>query len=94
MHNGVLALEHLGFKYDEDFVRLTFTNGGVIPRDEVEVITYGRRALLTVRSRRGRGWHMVFWDGRKGYDPSPYHRRHKIPILERECIAIYLFNET
>lgn len=93
LHNGIRALEHLGFRYERDFIKISMTSGEAIPRDEVEVLTWGRRAMVSVRSRTRDGRHMCYWDGRQAFDPSPFHRRHKVPVLERPVYAIYLFRE-
>jgi hypothetical protein len=96
LHRGIQALKHLGFTYFDDgprsFIQVDFLDRSPTP-NELEVLTWGRRAMLSVRSRRGRGWHMVYWDGHRGYDPSPFHRRNKTPILSRQCRTIYLFRE-
>lgn len=92
--DGIRALEHLGFRYDRDFIKVSLTSGEAFSREELEIMTYGRRALLTVQARtREQGRHMCYWDGHRAFDPSPFHLRHKVPVLERPCYHVYLFRE-
>ena len=70
------ALKRLGFAY-------TFQNGhpvgdvvcrhrGILSAEAFRGFAWGRRALLSVPSlNREGGWHMVYYDGRAVFDPSP-----------------------
>lgn len=55
-------------------------------------ILWGRRALICVRSMNNRdGWHSVYWDGEKLFDPSP--KSTYSDLADVEPIEIIVFQE-
>lgn len=77
MRHEQLALKRLGFSY-------TFSNGEAdgdivcrhrgfeISPEYFRAFAWGRRALMSVPSLNlAGGWHMIFWDSRRIFDPSP-----------------------
>lgn len=70
------ALQRLGFKYThengEAVGDIVCTHRGFyISPEFYRSMAWGRRALMTVPSlNRPGGFHMIYWDGRRVFDPS------------------------
>lgn len=85
-----LALEILGLRPEKDFQQLTMSphwaTAGFLRN-----VLWGRRAILTVRSKNIDGHHAIYWDGAELLDPST---RQRFEWHEVEPIAFILFRET
>lgn len=95
MRDEQQALKLLGFDYrfengrpvgDISCMRRPFG----IAADFYRQFAWGRRALMSVPSlNRPGGWHMIFWDGARVYDPSPLKTYSKFDELLPDELVLF-----
>lgn len=85
-----IALRALGLRRERDFQRLVmsphYATAGFLRN-----VLWGRRAILSVRSKNIRGHHAIYWDGAALLDPSTFKT---FEWQEVEPIDLIIFRES
>ena len=83
-----LSSRHVDGEAAGDFVCLH--RGFEISPEYFRAMAWGRRALLAVPSlNKEGGWHTVYWDGAKLWDPSTRQRYERFGDLRPEEIVLF-----